>query len=918
MTSMRALWTMGTMLTTSIVLLLAGCGRTHNDNQLIAEAQQFMAKGETRSAVIQLKNVLQQTPSNGGARLILGKLYLDSGDVMSAEKELRRALEFGANPGDVMPPLGRSLLLQGQYQKVLDEVKADEQQPQLQSLRGHALIGLNRGDEARALFEKVLVRHPDNPAALLGLARMAMQDSQYADALGLIDRALARHPDDVDAWRTKGDLLRLQSRNPDALLAYQQVLKLRPTQMQAHVDIASLHIQSGKVDEARKELGIARQVSPNNLMLLYTTALLDFQEKKLVSAQERLQMVLRVAPEHLPSNLLMGAVLRAQGNNTQAEQYLRKFLDTNPGHPYASKLLASVLVSNGAADRALAIVEPLFDSHQQDLEMMSLAGEIYMRLRQFPKAVNYFERASVLAPQATMLHAALAMSHMGMGENSRAIAELERATSLDAKSSRAGVLLVLTQLRAKEYAKALVAVKRLESQGDNPMVQNLKGGVLLMSRDRAGARASFEKALALEPLYLPALDNLTQMDLADKQPERDRLRLEKALAKDPKNTDIMTALANWALKQRQPAMARSWLERAAQERPDALEPSLRLANYYSRTNELPKALVLAEKLMATNASNPEVVALMAGLQARSGNNDASLENLNKLAVLEPNSAEIQLRIAEARNASRDTEGALQALNKALSLQPDFQLAQVATVRLLLEQKAYPKAMQTVRGFQKARSDAPLGYKLEGDVLMAQKQIQPALALYQKAYDMQPSGALLVPLHSALVQAGKSREASSRVQKWLDAHGDDLTTRLYFASSLMAEKDYPASTAQFEQLVKVAPNHVVGLNNLAWLYQQQKDPRALGIAEQAYKLAPGSAAVIDTLAWLLVEQGKLERAVPLLKQAVSLAPNNTEIKYHLGVALGKTGDKRAAREQLEPLMAAKDFERRDAVKALLSQ
>jgi putative PEP-CTERM system TPR-repeat lipoprotein len=751
MASMRAMW---------LLLLLAGCSRMHGADQLMVEAQQYMAKGETRAAVIQLKNALQQTPSNGGARLMLGKLYLDSGDVMSAEKELRRALEFGANPGDVMPALGRSMLLQGQYQKVLDEVKADEQQPQLQSLRGHALLGLNRGDEARALFEQVLVRHPDNPAALLGLARMAMQDGKQADALGLIDKALARDPGDVDAWRIKGDLLRLQSRNPEALLAYQQVLKLHPTQVQAHVDIASLHIQAGKVDEARKELGIARQVSPNNLMLLYTHALLDFQEKKLVSAQERLQMVLRVAPEHLPSNLLMGAVLRGQGNNTQAEPYLRKFLETNPGHPYASKLLAAVLVNIGAADRALAVVEPLFDSHQQDLEMMSLAGEIYMRLRQFPKAVTYFERASTLAPQAAMLHAALAMSHIGMGENSRAIAELERATSLDAKSSRAGVLLVLTQLRAKNYAKALVAVKRLESQENNPMVQNLKGGVLLMSRDRAGARAAFEKALELEPLYLPALDNLTQMDLADKQPQRARERLENAWAKDKKNTEIMTALANWAIAQRQPAVARSWLERAAQERPDALEPSLRLANYYSRTNELPKALVLAEKLMATNASNPEVVALMAGLQARSGNNDASLDSLNKLAVLEPNSAEIQLRIAEARSATGDTEGALQALSKALSLRPDFQQAQVATVRLLLDKKAYPKALQAARGFQKARSDSALGYKLEGDVLMAQKQVQPALMLYQKAYDMQPSGALLVPLHSALVQAGKSREATA--------------------------------------------------------------------------------------------------------------------------------------------------------------
>lgn len=910
MSLMRVMW---------MLLLLAGCSRTASNDELMTRARQHMAKGETKAAVIELKNVLQQAPADGQARLMLGRLYLDTGDVLSADKELRRALELGVNAGDGMPALGKAMLLLGQYQKVLDELKADDQQPDLQALRGHALLGLNRVDEGIALFEQILERHAENPGALLGLARIALRDSKHDDAYVLIQRALARQPDDVDALRLKGDLLRLQNKNDDALQVYRQVLKLHPSQMQAHVDIASLYIQSGKLDEARRELSMARQISSNNLMLIYTQSLLDFREGKLAAAQDHLQLVLRTAPDHLPGNLLMGAILRSKGLFAQAEQHLRKFLEANPGHPYASKLLASALVNTGAPDKALAIVEPLFDSHQDDLEMMSLAGEIYLRLQQYPQAATYFERAARLSPQATMLHAALAMSHIGMGDNDRAIAELERATSLDGKSSRAGMLLVLSHLRTKQYDKALVAVRRMEAQqGDNPLVQNLKGGVLLMKRDNAGARASFERALARDPLYLPALDNLTQLDLAEKKPENARLRLEAALSKDKKNTDLMTALANLAMSRGQPTVARTWLERAAQEKPEELEPSMRLANFYARGNELPKALVLAEKMLATNPSNPDVVALVATLQSRSGKTDAALDSWTQLAVLQPNSAEIQLRIAQARFAARDSEGGMKALNKALALQPDYPQAQVALVRMLLEQRAYPKALQAVRGFQKARSDGPLGYKLEGDVLMAQKQIQPALALYQKAYDMQPGGGLLIPLHSALVQAGKSREARSRMEKWLDGHPEDHVTRLYFASSLMAEEDYPASLAQFEQVVKQSPDQVVALNNLAWLCQQQKDPRALDFAERAYKLAPASPAVMDTLAWLLVEQGKLERGLPLLKQAAALAPTNTEINYHYGVALARSGNKPAARQQLEPLLASKDFGRRDAVKALLAQ
>ncbi|MEO5935542.1 MAG: XrtA/PEP-CTERM system TPR-repeat protein PrsT, partial [Duganella sp.] len=839
------------LLTLLIPLLLAGCGRTQSDEQLLSAARQHVAKGETKSAVIQLKNLLQRTPANGQARLMLGRLYLDAGDVLSAEKELRRALELGMARGDVMPSLGKSLLLQGQYNKLLDEINGDPRQPELLALRGHALVGLNRADEGARLFEQILADHPDNPAALLGLVRLRLRDDTPDAALALVERALARSPDDVDAWRQKGDILRLPGKNTEALAAYRQVLKLHPAQVRAHVDIASLHIQSGRFDQARAELGIASRVASNNLMLIYTQALLDFREGKLAAAQEHLQRVLRTAPEHLPSNLLMGAVLRGLGLFSQAEPYLRKFLDANPGQPYATKLLAMVLVNTGAADQALALIEPLLPTHQQDLDLLSLAGEIHMRLRQFARAAGYLERAAALAPQATMLHAALAMSHMGMGENTRAIAELERATRLDGKSSRAGVLLVLSHLRNQEYAKALEAVKRLEARQDgNPMVQNLKGGVLLLNRDSAGARASFEKALKFAPSYMPALNNLTRMDLDDKKPERAGERLRAALDKNKSNADVIAALADLALTQSKPTEARRWLEQAVRDHPDNVEASLRLASFYASADELPKAQAVAEKILVTDPSNANALALLAELQSRGGDKDAALENWTRLAVLQPSSAEIQLRIADARLAVKDHDGAAKALNKALSLQPDFPQAQAALTRLLIGQQDWAQALQTVRGFQKARDNAPLGYKLEGDVLMARKHSRPALAAYQKAYELQPSGPTLIPLYRALVQSGDPAEARARMQKWLDKHADDRTTRLFFASSLLAEKDFPASIAQFELLLKLAPGHAVVLNNLAWLYQQQKDPRALGLAERAYKAAPANPVVLDTLGWIL--------------------------------------------------------------------
>jgi Flp pilus assembly protein TadD len=177
---------------------------------------------------------------------------------------------------------------------------------------------------------------------------------------------------------------------------------------------------------------------------------------------------------------------------------------------------------------------------------------------------------------------------------------------------------------------------------------------------------------------------------------------------------------------------------------------------------------------------------------------------------------------------------------------------------------------------------------------------------------------LQALYGALIQSGQTEAARTRMQTWLSAHPSDTATRTYFASTLLAQKDYPAAITQFEQVFKQVPNDVIALNNLAWLYQQQHDARALDYAEKAHKLAPDNATVTDTLAWVLAERGDLKRAVPLLKQALAQMPDNAEIRYHYGVALTKSGDQSGARAQLEPLLALKGFERRAAVQALLAQ
>ncbi|MDC8756875.1 XrtA/PEP-CTERM system TPR-repeat protein PrsT [Janthinobacterium fluminis] len=901
----------------------AGCHRRPSTVELIAEAQQYRHSGQFKAAIIELKNALQAAPDDRAARQLLGELYIDAGDPLSAEKELRRALALGATPVQIMPALGKAMLMMGQTDKVLAEIRlapSSPEQSEVIALRANAYLAGGDLEQAQVLFELLLRKRADAAEALLGLARIAIAGGEPDKAAGLIERALASHPEDLDSLRLKGDLLRLQGKSDAAAGVYQQILRLRPDNAIAHVDLANLHIQAGKFAEAKREIEAARKSAPNSVIVLHVQALLDFREGRNKAALEGLQQVLRAAPEHMPSVLLIGAVQLALGAPQQAERHLLRFLEANPKHIYASKMLASIALKSGDLDKVLGIIEPLLQASPDDIELLSLAGETQMRARRFAQAAAYYERASTLSPDAAPLHAALAVSRLGMGESVRAIAELERATALDGKQTETGIMLAMTLLRNKEYDKALATLQAMEQQqAANPLIYNLKGGVHLARNQLGEARAAFEQALGLDPLYLPALENLAQLDLSEKKPEQARKRFEAALAKEPKSAPLMTALAKLASSQKNPAEALRWLERGSRDNPEALAPAVLLSSYYLQAGEINKALTLAQKLQASHPDNADPLALRAQIEYSSGDLAAALNSYGKLARLQTASPMLHMRIAAIQMALNDLAGALQSVRRALTLQPDLLDAEVTEVALLLAKGSHAEALAVARGLQKRHAELPAGFKLEGDVLMAQNKPLAALKLYEQAYGISKIGPLLVQVHRALVQAGKNQEASARIGAWLRDNPQDLSTRFYLAGSKLVDKQYKAAIDEYEKLLQQDPNNIVALNDLAWAYQQAKDKRALPTAERAYAQQAANPAVLDTLAWILLEQGGTARALPLLQKASTLAPHSPEIAYHLGAALWKSGDRKAARSQLEKLLAAnKEFPSRADAQALLAQ
>lgn len=910
----------GAVLMSVVVASLAACSKQDTPEQLIAQARQFEQQGDSKAAVIQLKNALAAAPSNATARSALGRVYLDTGDGASAEKELRRALELGADRAQLLPSLAKALLLQGQFQKVLDET-ADpllKAGPALLATRGMASLELGKAEQARSLFEAAVQGEPSQPEALMGLARLALQQRDNAAAARHIALASAQHPKNVQLWLFKAQMEQAQGKPDEAQASLDKLLALKPEHADAHLAKAALYIESKKFDAAKAEIAAARKASPDYLMNHQAQALLDFTQGRYAAAKDGLQKILAVAPDYMPAVVMAGAAEFALGSMPQAELHLKKAVDNVPGDLYARKMLASVYLKTGRAREALTLLDPVL-AGSTDPQLLKIAGRSHIELREFAPAAAYLERASKLAPEVAELHTALGVSKLGLGDNVAGLAQMETATKLDGGSIESGVALASAQVNLKQYDKALATVQGLQQKyPQEAMLHNLEGSIYLMQNQVAPARASLARAVQLRPDYYAAIASLVQIDLRDKKPEAAKARLAAYLEQHKDSVEAMGAMAGLAQAQGQPAEVTKWLERALAAQPKSADPAIRLLTHYLAIKEPAKALTLARNTQVAFPDKPELLELLAQAQLATQDRAGALESYSKLAALMPANPTVQYRLAAYYIAAGNRAAAADSLKKALTLRPAYPEAQLALADLERRKGNYAYGLDLARQLQAKKGSRAAGYMLEGDMEMARGKPDAAAKAFASALELNKEAPMLLKLAEALKRGGKAQEAQERLQAWSKAHPSDVLVGLALSENHLAAKQYAPAVDELLRLQKLAPDSAAVVNNLAWVYYSTGDARALATAEQAHRLAGNSPAVLDTLGWILVERGQAARGVDLLQKAVAADPDAVEIRYHLAAALLKANDKAGARQQLERVLAgAGKFSKREEARALLN-
>jgi putative PEP-CTERM system TPR-repeat lipoprotein len=907
---------------------LSGAGCTSKDPaKLIDSAKTYLARNDYNSAVIELKNALQAAPNNGEARLLLGRALLGQRDFVAAEEDLWRALRLKQPPEAVLPSLARAMLEQGKFEKLVRDfgyhrkLEDADAQAALSALVGQAFLRLGQIKEAEAAYAASREARPDHAPARLGQAMLAAVGGNRLEAMRITDEVIATSPNAAEAFVLKADLLSAESRPAEARKALEDAVKADGTFLPARKVLVEMLIRDRAFDEAAAQIAAARKSVARDLSLVYLEGALAFEMDDLQKARDSTAQVLKYAPDHVPTLVLAGAVELRSKQFAAGEAHLRKALANAPAHVGARRLLVAAYLQNRQPARALEVLQPLLTTDAiKNPQIMMLAGETFLANGDVKQASAYFSSAADVDAVKGEARVRLGQLAFARGDTQEGFRQLESAADEGAGNLRADLLLIAAHLRRNEADKALAAARALEKrQPDSPLSHFMVGTANLARKDSVAARAHFDKALQLQPTYLPAVSALANLDLADNRREDARRRFEAVIAREPSNEQAYLGLADLQARSgSKPEELAATLRRAAKANPQAVNPWLGLVNLHLRTRNAKAALQVAQEAAAAVPNEPRILGALASAQEAAGDILQSIETLNRLAQLQPQSTQALQQLAGLHLRRNEFDPAIAALRRAQGAAPDDRNILAGLVQTYVRAGNFDAALKEAKALQARQPDYAGGYALEGEVFAAQKKWAEAERAVREALKIEPrAGALAIQLHRVLTTSGKASDAQAFARKWLAENPKDVALRLYLADGALAARNLKAAMTLYQEAVGAEPNNAVGLNNLAVVAGELGDARALDYAQRALRLAPNSPLVLDTLGMLLVNKGDVQKGFGYLEQARALAPESSVLRLNYAKALLKAGRKDEARKELEALRRVPDdFRGKEEIEALM--
>ena len=907
-------------------LTACGDGFGTNPEEQMKRAEGYYDKGEINEAVIVLKTLLQEYPDNIKARWLLGKIYLDRGQAPSAEKEFRRAVEFGMAPEAVEIALVRALLLQAKFQDVINRNLdlsnlSDPERAELMALLGSAYLFSGNKEQAGKLFDAAWAIDPNNLEAIIGKARLAYIGNDHDEARRLIETALEQDPDFASAWYLLGALEISEQNFEAAEGAYTKAMRRPEYRDKSQLGRAHLRIRQEKYAEAEQDVDSLRGRLKDDPRVAYVDGLLNFQKKQFKEAKISFDSVLGKIPNHPPALFYSGVTNAILGNYETARDRLSRHLALSPHNVEAREILVQLASESGNQAQAQLHAKKLLEQVPDHVMAMGVVTSGLSSAGDNVSAVDLWKKMVARKPEAAEARLELGKALLKKGEVEAGLREMELALELDPQSHAAAESLVhhYLQLGMEEKALAL-ALSRAERHPSAAAPQTLLGLVFLSTKRTDEATRAFQQALALEPDNIAANSGMALIAIQRRELDRAETYYRQILKSHPKDIGTLTNLARLMAMKGDTATMVSLLEEALERDPQALKPGLMLARHHLRSGKRDPAIITLRRLVSRYPDDKAVLRLLSESELAAGRYSEAESTLVRLAEVEPRNARVHFALAQAYEGLKKRQEARGALEKATALDPGFVPARLALARLeLVERNAAEVESLLAKLKEQLGDDDARLLLLEAQLADLTGDRPGALALYRKLFNLEPSRSNLRRLSQAQWRAGEKENALRDLEAWLEDHPQDELALLEAAHIYLALQRTDEAVARYQRVLRLDPDNILALNNLASLLREKDPESALEYAERAYALAPEAAPVMDTLAAILLHTGDSGRAARLNEKALAKRPNDPSFLYLRAQILAAEDERDEAARVLTGILGEdRDFPERAEAEAMLDR
>jgi Flp pilus assembly protein TadD len=353
----------------------------------------------------------------------------------------------------------------------------------------------------------------------------------------------------------------------------------------------------------------------------------------------------------------------------------------------------------------------------------------------FEAAIAPLQKVIADQPDFAYAHFQLAYVYTALQRTEEARAEYSRTIAIDPKMSEAYLNLGMMLLDKHEEAAAVTPLRKaVELLPAQSRPRYLLAVALDRSGDHAGAAASFEALLHLNPNDAGAILYLGWAALRQGKPEEAEKRFRRALEVQA-STEGRRGLAQSLDAQKKPEAAAAYRD-YLQLSPGDSEARSRLIHLLVEKKENDAALAELDTLDAGKPPTIESLKLRADLLVAAKKWDDSIAALQKALALAPNDALLHGGLGRIFLQKRDFASAEKELKIALHLDPSNLTYFKDLSSTLFLGGNYQAALATLDQIAKVEQPAPGVWFIRAICYDKLNQPKPALEAYQKFLELE--------------------------------------------------------------------------------------------------------------------------------------------------------------------------------------